>query len=394
MMKKINQHLNWFLESDYCTFNTPVTSLDPNDVTHLDSFISNNPNTYTGFDITSFKKGNKLIIHYSNESQLNYQNLPKETDVAVARETAKLKELIHHLNIPIKDIILVGSIYEQHNAYTRIGLNIGLDPSQIILIDYYELQTFLFHKMYSFEYNKQYNYSAEKDLKYIFGKVHKVNRLIAMYELWSNNMLENAVTGCLVKQEDLHKLSAETVKEYKIMFNEDVSEDDIFLMLKNHHGSPDNVDFKYFKRSNDSAIDISNHHPCYPYDYKMLFTNTKMSLVPETMFYKDHPVFITEKTYVAIHNHHPFVVLSTPNFLSTLHSRGYKTFDQICDESYDYCFNDKKRLKMVIESTKQIINSSKIDIIQSITKHNFNRLENNALNTIRLLNESFKNIFS
>ena len=100
-----------------------------------------------------------------------------------------------------------------------------------------------------------------------------------------------------------------------------------------------------------------------------------------------------EKTYKAIYNHHPFTILGTPNILGVLKSKGYKTFDSICDEIYDHCKNDRKRLDLVINATNELLHTEKLEEIDYITKQNFRQLERNCEGTINYLNKKFKSLF-
>jgi hypothetical protein len=75
-------------------------------------------------------------------------------------------------------------------------------------------------------------------------------------------------------------------------------------------------------------------------------------------------------------------------------SKGYKTFDGICDETYDLCGNDRKRVELVISATTELLNSPKHEEIDIITKHNFAQLEKNALVTVEQLNNIILHNFS
>lgn len=382
---RFNQRLDWFIGSDYYTANIPLHFMFFNDATGVDVEKIKQDPSYIRFDPDNYKPGDKVVLFYANESYLNYPN-PEGID----KEIYKIKTVISYYNIPLKDIILIASIYQHNNTFSNIGLKIGLSVNQIILIDYYELQTFFFHKVLGCSYNSQFNPNAKKDLRFLFGKVHKPIRIIAMHQLWINGMLDNAVTGCLIEPNDVYDLASTIVKEYKVFYNVDVLKEDIIRMLLKYRGSPDNVKYIYFKKEN---LEVSNHCPSYPYDYKILFTDTKVSLIPETFYFFNQSTFVTEKTFKTIYNHHPFTILGTPNFLKALHRKGYKTFSSVCNEEYDFCRNDKKRLNLVIEATKQLITSTHDDI-EMITQHNFSQLNENCMETIYRLNNSISKIFS
>ena len=388
---KFNQTLDWFVGSSFYTADVPLHFMFFNNVTSLRvQEIKLNP-LKIGFNPDHYKKGDKLILFYANESYLNYQN---ETD-ALLCEIYKVKSIINYFNIPLKDVMLIASIYENNRNFTDIGLKIGLTQEQIILIDYYELQTFFFHKVFGIEHNMQYNSSADQDITFIFGKTNKPIRFITMYDLWMEGILKNSVTGWLAdpddSQNDMNQIVDSVSSYYKNMHNTDISNSLLIDMLTKYKGSPDNVRYLYLEKRDG---EITNHCPSYPYDHSILFSNTKCSLIPETFYNSKMITFVTEKTYKAIYNHHPFTVLSSPNFLSKLKSRGYKTFHDICDESYDFCKIDRKRYKLVIQSTKELISTKKHGDIKHITEHNFLRVTNNSLETIDYLNHSISKVLS
>lgn len=369
---KFNQGLGWFLNSKYFDINIPITVLS----------VHQEDQDFKFFD---YRPGNKLLIHYANE--------------VLGGKFIFVNNLIKEFNIHLNDIILVGSIFEHNKEQTNLGLKLGLNPEQILMIDYYELQTYFFHKILGCDYNKTFNPFPSKKLKYLFGKTYKMARILAMHKLWVNNMLDDSVTGCLIDKNDILELAKLVSKEYNDWYNENVSVDDISRMLEQYQGSPDQVKYRYFtvgdkeKKNIGTTFNKLNHCPSYPYDHKMLFTDTKISLVPETFFYSNQPSFITEKTYKTIYNHHPFTILGTPGILAVLKKRGYKTFDSICNEIYDRCNNDRKRINMVIDATKELLLSNNIEEIDRITRYNFAQLEKNALNTIDDLNETIHKVF-
>lgn len=385
--KRYNQGLDWFLTSKYYTANIPVTFLYINEANYLES--TGQP-WQEGRTITlskDYASGDKVIIYYANE-------------VASSNEQHLIQRFLKKYNIPLKDVILIGNLFEYESRQTTVGLDIGLNPDQILMIDYYELQTFFFHKVLGSDYNKSFNPNATKDIKYLFGKIDKPVRIITMYELWEQGLLDNAVTGCLVDYSDIESLAQQVSTEFSRWYKKDVPYEYVVRMLTAHRGSPDNVRYYYFtlsdtiKQKAECVFDKINHCPSYPYNHQILFTESKVSLIPETFYYANQPHFITEKTYKTLYNHHPFTLLGTAGLLETLRSKGYKTFNGICNEMYDSCPNDRKRVDLVINATKELLNSSKLEEIDIITKHNFAQLEKNSLVTVEQLNSVIIKNFS
>lgn len=105
----------------------------------------------------------------------------------------------------------------------------------------------------------------------------------------------------------------------------------------------DDLTVNYFE--NDSSVD----------EY---YSNSYFSVVSETIFFKEStlrdPFGISEKTFKAILNKHPFIVVGMAGSLSLLKNLGYKTFDTIIDERYDNEEADDLRLMMIAKEVKRL----------------------------------------
>ena len=74
------------------------------------------------------------------------------------------------------------------------------------------------------------------------------------------------------------------------------------------------------------------------------YQNTFCSIVYEA-FWDEGVVFPTEKLNKCLLTGHPFIIVSTPEYLSNIKKIGFKTFDKWWDESYDGVVNDYERFK-------------------------------------------------
>jgi len=114
------------------------------------------------------------------------------------------------------------------------------------------------------------------------------------------------------------------------------------------------------------------------------YANSYFSIVSETNFFKHRGegVFVSEKIFKPILKKHPFIVITRPHTLRALRSIGYKTFDDIIDESYDTEENDDKRLMMILNETKRLceLNQDQLSDFLSkareICEFNYNALMN------------------
>ena len=86
------------------------------------------------------------------------------------------------------------------------------------------------------------------------------------------------------------------------------------------------------------------------------YNSSLYSLVVESSC--DQPFFITEKTFKPIMYGHPFIIFGSPGTLKILKEKGFDTFPELFDESYDDEFDTTSRAQLII---KQIQNLDKIN---------------------------------
>lgn len=77
------------------------------------------------------------------------------------------------------------------------------------------------------------------------------------------------------------------------------------------------------------------------------FDDTFFSLILESYYVQDKPIFCTEKTYKPLAFCHPFQIISNPNFLQSLKNDGFETFDNLFDESYDKIADIDEKIKII-----------------------------------------------
>ena len=126
---------------------------------------------------------------------------------------------------------------------------------------------------------------------------------------------------------------------------------------------------------------IPNRPLIEPHSTDRLYSNSYVSVVTETNFYKSQPGrFVSEKIFKPIAQRHPFVLVSVPRTLELLRDLGYKTFSPWIDESYDLETDDNKRLLMVVREIERLSNLTPEELtnylngVRDICKHNFNAL--------------------
>ena len=84
------------------------------------------------------------------------------------------------------------------------------------------------------------------------------------------------------------------------------------------------------------------------------YTDTAFSIVTETIY--DYPfTFRTEKIWKPMIMSHPFVVAANVGYYRALHRAGFRTFDNLIDESFDEIWEPRERLETIIEVIQDIV---------------------------------------
>jgi hypothetical protein len=112
---------------------------------------------------------------------------------------------------------------------------------------------------------------------------------------------------------------------------------------------------------------------------KDVYNQTCYSIVTET-FFDNSFSFYTEKIAKPIIAKRLFVVFAGQHYLKNLKLLGFKTFQNVIDESYDEIENDLERFTMALEQVKKLMvmdQSEVLNQIQHICEYNYNFLISN-----------------
>ena len=113
----------------------------------------------------------------------------------------------------------------------------------------------------------------------------------------------------------------------------------------------------------------------WPFD-PAIFKNSSITYACET-YDVDRPIFnllVTEKTYRAVVNKHPFIVQSNSGQLNTIKSLGFETFSSIIDESYnEYELLDYSHVEKTVLAAKDFLAKlpNNVDKVQEIVDYNY-----------------------
>ena len=96
-------------------------------------------------------------------------------------------------------------------------------------------------------------------------------------------------------------------------------------------------------------------------------------MVSETVFNHPHPNF-SEKTVSALLSNRPFVIIGAYGSLRTLKEKGFKTFNNFIDESYDNIKDPNQRMKQLFNTVKKINEKTLDELVTHVnTKITMNR---------------------
>jgi hypothetical protein len=106
--------------------------------------------------------------------------------------------------------------------------------------------------------------------------------------------------------------------------------------------------------------------------HKKMHAQARVNIALETTVYNTEYPYLTEKTFKILANNRPFVILGDRGLLHKLKQKGFKTFDNYCDESYDQETDLTVKINQAVAATHQLVAASKshADEIDAICRFN------------------------
>jgi len=119
--------------------------------------------------------------------------------------------------------------------------------------------------------------------------------------------------------------------------------------------------------------------------HKLMHAAGRVNVALETTVRDTDQPYLTEKTYKILAHARPFVIYGDRNTLKKLKSKGFKTFDKFCDESYDQEPDQNIRAKKAVDALHQLIGACETDTdaINQICRFN----QHNYFSQERIFNE-------
>lgn len=151
----------------------------------------------------------------------------------------------------------------------------------------------------------------------------------------------------------------------------------------------------------DDVTKLNTHQS---HSYILDHTRYYFYVVPETTFFNYrgthfHGVHASEKVFKPILYKMPFIVIGPAGTLAALRKKGYMTFNNVIDESYDTIVDDKLRFDAIIKLFKEISTKSTQELEDILAKtraareHNFFHLSRRGTIATNELVDSVKLLF-
>lgn len=215
------------------------------------------------------------------------------------------------------------------------------------------------------EVRENWEYAPDKSFLMIIGKPYKTHRVPLLYILDQRNLIKPNTNYTLrVNRNPEHK---KILNKYSTnVFGTEVAGYDYVVSMQKE------LDVIFDKEEDKKDL----HYTGIPYNVD-LFQNSNFQVLIETNFHGIKP-WITEKTWIAIINRMPFILVSEINACRYLEDLGFKTYREYMKHPLydtDASLSNLQRLELIadnIEDWSNNIQNYESEIKKDI-EHNFNR---------------------
>jgi hypothetical protein len=126
------------------------------------------------------------------------------------------------------------------------------------------------------------------------------------------------------------------------------------------------------------------------------FDDSYLHIVLETLYDAEQSggAFLTEKTFKPIRHAQPFLIFGTAHSLTTLRNLGYKTFDDVIDNSYDLEQDNTERFKKTVNALEKLNDQNLHDFYIQCREqiiHNQELFLSSKYNRLAQLNDKLNN---
>jgi hypothetical protein len=249
-----------------------------------------------------------------------------------------------------KLILVVGMCSDYQDELDKRNLQY-----EIIFWDFY---VNMIYQSYKDSNTAQWNSQADKFL-FLGGVPSRPNRIVLLSKIYSRGLLKNSEWSFFppwtVDDQEWCRNALSDMEDYdKFLLDCKNSIDDLYETSKN-----------YSRYNSEQLVQNKTHETAWcqspGWVNPTVFERTLFSLLSEGNAYPpatDYK-FLTEKTWRAVANKHPFIFAGEVDQFNFLKSRGLRTFENYTD-SYPYIENEDNRLDAVTDATEQFLKNIKL----------------------------------
>lgn len=242
---------------------------------------------------------------------------PKKYDFIIRQCSQRFNDLYS-----VKLVFVVDSSY-------KLRWNSALN--NVIYIDYHKLRLRYARQLKEQQFSNSWNCHANQWLL-LTGKTIKAHRTRLIWKLEQADLLKNCHWSFWVWENRFH---------YLFEHFPELSSDEILSFVERNTRLPDDLAVR-------SDMVVSSGTKWAPH----LYNNKLFNVVSETSFEKNNnDMIISEKTWKAIANSLPFIMVAPPGTCGRLRDQGYHTFEEFCKHPmYDSEQDSERRLDMIVEN--------------------------------------------
>ena len=171
-------------------------------------------------------------------------------------------------------------------------------------------------------------------------------------------------------------------KPYKFIClnNSDKKHKNIVIDHLDKNGYSERGIVTYLSKGRTSFVDDGNLEDMDKFQSKF-YEQAAFSIRNTALFYEQDSIFFCEKLLQDINGRVPFIAISTPYTLEYLRQKGYKTFPELFDESYDVILNHTDRMNFILKEIDKVMNMSEDELYTKIynmrykLEYNYERLQ-------------------
>jgi hypothetical protein len=216
-----------------------------------------------------------------------------------------------------------------------------LEQFNIIYFEAFSYCVYNSYKLKPKNLSTSWNKDADKFL-FLNAIPSRLNRIKLLSMYWKKSMLSKCVWS-------LFRPYSEIIERDCRAFTSDLTDNEYEEFMKIAVRRLDDV----------PSIDFKMASLTCPTDWtidKQFYQETNLSVISETFFKNNQPLNdLSEKTWRAIINHHPFIIAGTVGIRKCLESLGFKTFVEYLKYDYDNFENYDQRLSAIVDNTKYFL---------------------------------------